>query len=59
LTGRSRWIETGAQIAAAIRLVERSGGDIVGIAAIHMERNENTDAIRRRYHVGVATELRS
>jgi adenine phosphoribosyltransferase len=53
------WIETGAQIAAAIRLLERRGGVIAGIAAIHMDRNAATEAIRRAYRVRLASWLRS
>ena len=53
------WIETGSQISAAISLLERRGGDIVGIATIHMDQNEKTDAIRRKYRVRMASRLPS
>jgi adenine phosphoribosyltransferase len=36
------WIETGAQARAAIALIERAGGVIVGIAAVGFRRNERT-----------------
>ena len=53
------WIETGSQVSAAIRLLERRGGDIVGIATIHMDENENTDVIRQKYRVRMASWLPS
>jgi len=49
------WIETGSQIRAAIRLVEKLGATVVGIAAIHMDRNRDTRAIQQKYRVRVAT----
>ena len=45
------WIETGAQINAAIRLIEKQNGKVVGIASINMDVNHRTDLIRRRYRV--------
>jgi adenine phosphoribosyltransferase len=43
------WIETGAQIQAAIRLIERQGGEIAGIVTISMDDNETTHAIKKLY----------
>lgn len=43
------WIETGAQVAAAIRLIEAQGGIITGIATIHIDANERTEKITSRY----------
>jgi adenine phosphoribosyltransferase len=43
------WIETGAQARAAIELLERRGGVIVGVAAICIDDNENTRGLRERY----------
>jgi adenine phosphoribosyltransferase len=51
------WVETGAQLTAAIALVERNGGTISGIAAIHMDAKPATDALRKRYEVHLASEL--
>jgi adenine phosphoribosyltransferase len=52
------WVETGAQVAAAAQLVEDQGGIIAGIAAINMDDNQNTQALRRRYYCHVlATNL--
>jgi len=43
------WIETGAQIKAAIELVERQGGIVVGIATINIDDNAETRLIREKY----------
>ena len=43
------WIETGAQVSAAIRLIERLGGVIAGIATIHIDANERTRLLTQRY----------
>jgi adenine phosphoribosyltransferase len=44
------WIETGAQIRAAIQLIERQGGVITGVASLHIDDNEQTEPLRARYH---------
>lgn len=36
------WIETGAQAQAAIDLIEKEGGKVMGIAAINIDRNPAT-----------------
>jgi adenine phosphoribosyltransferase len=51
------WIEAGAQIGAAIRLVERCRACVVSISAIHMDLNETTQSLAQRYRVHTATEL--
>jgi adenine phosphoribosyltransferase len=43
------WIETGAQVRAAIQLIEGQGGVIAGIASLHMDDNEATAALQARY----------
>jgi len=43
------WIETGAQARAAIALIERAGGVVVGIAAICLRKNERTAELVTRY----------
>jgi adenine phosphoribosyltransferase len=43
------WIETGAQVGAAIQLIECQGGAIAGIASLHMDENEQTEHLRIRY----------
>jgi len=45
------WIETGAQIQAAISLIEAQGAHIQGIAAINMDSNAATLAIGKKYQV--------
>jgi adenine phosphoribosyltransferase len=44
------WIETGAQMKAAIELVERLGGVVVGVATINMDENNLTRALREKYN---------
>ncbi|MBU0596136.1 adenine phosphoribosyltransferase, partial [Candidatus Bipolaricaulota bacterium] len=48
------WVETGAQVTAAIALTERLGARVAGIATICMDRNRVTDALRRNYAVHTA-----
>lgn len=43
------WIETGAQVRAAIQLIERQGGVIAGIASLHMDENAQTASLRAAY----------
>lgn len=43
------WIETGAQAKAAIELVERRGGIVVGVATIGMDDNEATRLLCGKY----------
>lgn len=43
------WIETGAQMHAAIQLVERQGGLILGIAAINIDDAPLTRQLQERY----------
>lgn len=45
------WIETGAQVNAAARLIERLGGLVAGIATINLDRNAATDALCAQYKV--------
>jgi adenine phosphoribosyltransferase len=44
-----QWVETGGTMDGAIRLVERQGGIVVGIAAVAIEENEVTASYRRNY----------
>lgn len=44
-----QWVETGGTMDGAIRLVERQGGIVVGIAAVAIEENDVTAAYRRNY----------
>ena len=45
------WVETGAQISAAIDLIEGKQAVVAGIATINMDDNECTRAIRSKYKV--------
>ncbi len=53
------WIETGAQVMAAIRLVERAGGTVVGIAAISCDRNRNTAKLLAKYNCKTLNNIRT
>lgn len=44
-----QWVETGGTMDGAIRLVERQGGTVVGIAAVAIEENPVTDRYRTLY----------
>ncbi|MBN9890334.1 phosphoribosyltransferase family protein [Salipiger abyssi] len=46
-----QWVETGGTMDGAIRLVERQGGVVAGMATITMEENDATAAYRARYKV--------
>lgn len=43
------WIETGAQVNAAIRLIEGQGGVVAGIATINLDDNPATRRLRETY----------
>jgi len=43
------WLETGAQVQAAVALVEAAGGVVTGIAAINMDDNPGVRVLRERY----------
>ncbi|MFC2099912.1 phosphoribosyltransferase family protein [Candidatus Bipolaricaulota bacterium] len=45
------WVETGAQVTAAIALAERLGAHVAGIATICMDKNSTTDGLRRKHTV--------
>lgn len=47
------WIETGAQVKSAIELIEMQGGVVVGVAAIHMDSNDQTRQLQARYNCHV------
>lgn len=51
------WVETGAQITAAITLVEGGGGNVIGLATIHADKNPVTDELRKQYDFRIASEL--
>jgi len=43
------WIETGAQMRAAVELVEKQGGIVAGIAAINIDDTEGSRWLMERY----------
>ena len=49
-----QWVETGGTMDAGVRLVERQGGAVAGIAAICIEENERTRELRERYRCSTA-----
>jgi adenine phosphoribosyltransferase len=49
-----QWIETGGTMDGAIRLVERQGGLVVGLAAVAIEENPVTAAYRQKYRCASA-----
>ena len=51
-----QWIETGGTMNGAIRLVERQGGIVAGIATIAMEDNDRTAGYRAAYPVVTAVQ---
>lgn len=50
------WVETGAQMKAAIELVEMMDGRIAGIATINMDDNKTTRQLRQQYRVFAAAD---
>ena len=44
-----QWVETGGTMDGAVRLVERQGGSVVGLAAVAIEENPVTAAYRRKF----------
>lgn len=45
-----QWVETGGTMHGAVQLVEQQKGQVVGMAAIVMEENDQTRAYREKYH---------
>lgn len=43
------WMETGAQMQAAVNLIERQGGVVAGIATINVDLNPLTARLRQTY----------
>ena len=44
-----QWVETGGTMDAGIRLIERQGGVVAGIATVCIEESERTRVLRERY----------
>ena len=43
------WVETGAQVQAAIELGEKQGGVVIGVATINIDDNAVTRQLRNKY----------
>lgn len=43
------WVESGAQISAAVELIENQGGFVAGIAAINIDDHPTTQRLRDQY----------
>ena len=54
-----QWIETGGTMGGAICLIERQGGNVVGLVAIAMEDNERTSEFRRNFQCVTAVKHNS
>ena len=50
------WIETGAQIEAAIKLIEGQGARVIGIAAINIDNNPRTVKLKKEHRVHALSE---
>jgi adenine phosphoribosyltransferase len=51
------WIETGAQVKSAIKLIEELGGIVVGVSALFAEKNSGTKVLFDGYNckaIGIA-----
>ena len=49
-----QWVETGGTMDAGIRLVERQGGVVAGIATVCIEENDGGAVYRGRYRCSTA-----
>jgi adenine phosphoribosyltransferase len=45
------WIETGAQIKAAIKLIEKQKGKVIGISVINAQKRAETTALFEKYNL--------
>ena len=43
------WIETGAQVNAAIELIESLKGIVIGVAIINIDENKETEKLKKKY----------
>jgi adenine phosphoribosyltransferase len=53
------WIETGTQMKAAVKLIEKQGGKVVGISTLHAHKNSKTKILFKKYNcraIGVKEE---
>lgn len=45
------WVETGAQVRAAISLIERQGAEVAAVLSISVDDNETVSELRERYPI--------
>lgn len=45
------WIETGTQVKAAIALIEKQSGTVIGISVLNADRNKKTEKLFRDYNL--------
>jgi adenine phosphoribosyltransferase len=53
------WIETGAQVGAAVELIEGQGATVAGILAINIDDSEQIRRLRERYPVRAVSGISS
>jgi adenine phosphoribosyltransferase len=45
------WVGTGTQVKATINMIEKLGGNVIGISSIGSDRNEKTEILFQRYNL--------
>jgi len=45
------WIETGTQVKASIRLIEKLGGKVIGISTLNIDKNNKTRILFEKYNL--------
>lgn len=45
------WIETGTQLKASIKLIEKLGGKVIGISALNIDKNDKTRLLFEKYNL--------
>jgi len=45
------WIETGTQVKASIRLIEKLGGKVIGISTLNVDKNNKTRLFFQKYNL--------
>jgi len=51
------WVETGAQVQAAIALIERQNVEVAGVLALNIDQHPRIRALRERYVLRAAAEV--
>ncbi|HIG94473.1 MAG: hypothetical protein QT05_C0005G0020 [archaeon GW2011_AR13] len=52
------WIDTGAQMKAAIKLIEKEGGKIIGISTFYANRRNKTEILFKKYNCHAIKEVK-